>query len=426
MTWRDELKDASFRGVRFEYRATKDTLGRATITHQFPGRDKPYVQDQGLGPSRFVLDVFLCDENYHLQLKKLEDAIKAEGSGVLIHPYRGRINVTIEGQVEFVQSISEGGYASGSITFVEVDDTALPNIGVDDGVLVRELADDASAQAQGSFSDNFDISGLYQGARDGATSAVQGAASTLRKINGEVNGAMGAISEVDNAVKQLSDEASELINTPDQLASSFYQAASGMLASVETLNDNLLDKITAGRDGRIPIAGPVNTFFRASLLRRIVEKALEFESASSLPDGVTEQAIQEALNLSQIETMMRASIVIEAAPVAVGLDFQSSSDALDTLNTLYDAMTLIMEDAGDELFASLSDLRASTSNALRDSATELPSLASYTPRQTTDVLSLAHRLYGSIDAEANIIERNNLEAPGFIAGGVPVSVIKND
>ncbi|EFB2151015.1 DUF4113 domain-containing protein [Escherichia coli] len=46
MTWKDRLQDASFRGVPFKVEEESAGTGRRVETHEYPNRDKPYIQPQ--------------------------------------------------------------------------------------------------------------------------------------------------------------------------------------------------------------------------------------------------------------------------------------------------------------------------------------------------------------------------------------------
>ena len=43
----EQLQKASFRGVPFEVTSASLTAGRRTVVHEYPQRDKPYVEDLG-------------------------------------------------------------------------------------------------------------------------------------------------------------------------------------------------------------------------------------------------------------------------------------------------------------------------------------------------------------------------------------------
>ena len=53
--WKMQLRAASFRGVSFGVTADESEGGRRTVTHEFPQREAPYVEDLGGAPPPGVL-----------------------------------------------------------------------------------------------------------------------------------------------------------------------------------------------------------------------------------------------------------------------------------------------------------------------------------------------------------------------------------
>ena len=57
--WKMRLRAASFRGVPFGVTADESEGGRRTVTHEFPQRETPYVEDLGGAPRRFTVQAFV-------------------------------------------------------------------------------------------------------------------------------------------------------------------------------------------------------------------------------------------------------------------------------------------------------------------------------------------------------------------------------
>ncbi|HZH79574.1 MAG TPA: hypothetical protein VEY88_26365, partial [Archangium sp.] len=64
--------------------------------------------------------------------------------------------------------------------------------------------------------------------------------------------------------------------------------------------------------------------------------------------------------------------------------------------------------------------------AVPGSESDLPRLVSYTPAGTVPSLVLAHRLYGGVQTEGDMLRRNGIGHPGFILGGVELQVLSDD
>ena len=119
MSWRDQLKDASFRGVPFFVDASSWSAGRNTVIHEFVQRDKPFVEDLGRKTRQFKIDAWVCahpsnDFNPWPQRDSLIAAFETAGIGTFVHPYYGEL--TGYASAEITESgTDQGGYVKFSI-----------------------------------------------------------------------------------------------------------------------------------------------------------------------------------------------------------------------------------------------------------------------------------------------------------------------
>ncbi|EGK8325810.1 DUF2313 domain-containing protein [Escherichia coli] len=59
INWRDNLYDASFRGVPFSVESDEGSFGRRVQVHEYPNRDKPYTEDLGRATRRLTINAYL-------------------------------------------------------------------------------------------------------------------------------------------------------------------------------------------------------------------------------------------------------------------------------------------------------------------------------------------------------------------------------
>ena len=93
MSWREKLRPASFRGVPFFVDDTSTSTGRKIQLHEYPKRDLPYSEDLGKVSKSYAIRAFVVGEDCFEQRDALLDALEQEGSGTLVHPTLGTINV---------------------------------------------------------------------------------------------------------------------------------------------------------------------------------------------------------------------------------------------------------------------------------------------------------------------------------------------
>ncbi|ECY3258286.1 hypothetical protein AU577_16905 [Salmonella enterica subsp. enterica serovar Alachua] len=100
--WYETLQPASFRGVPFAVTSGQSNFGRKTALHEYPYRDKPWVEDLGKGTRKFSLQGFLVENSLVygggdviVQRNNLIAACETSGSGTLVHPSYGELTVSI-------------------------------------------------------------------------------------------------------------------------------------------------------------------------------------------------------------------------------------------------------------------------------------------------------------------------------------------
>lgn len=118
MAWTDTLQQASFRGVAFDVLATSDPEQRAFAAHERPYRDGAELEDLGLRARRMQLRATLFGADYEARLQQLLAALRAPGTGELVHPVFGSITaLAVEWSVEHEAEARDA--ATLQLTFVE-------------------------------------------------------------------------------------------------------------------------------------------------------------------------------------------------------------------------------------------------------------------------------------------------------------------
>lgn len=95
MAWKDNLLDASFRGVRFDCVNTGDSLDRSNAEHAFPYKDGAKMEDLGAGAQRFHIEAVFFGDDYETRLQAFLKALDEGGEGDLVHPILGSLKVTV-------------------------------------------------------------------------------------------------------------------------------------------------------------------------------------------------------------------------------------------------------------------------------------------------------------------------------------------
>ena len=92
--WRDRLLPASFRGVPFWVDQAKTPVGQKGQLHEYPQRDQPFFEGLGQQAKIHDLTAFIVGADCLEQRDRLLKALE-EGSGELVHPWLGRMQVKV-------------------------------------------------------------------------------------------------------------------------------------------------------------------------------------------------------------------------------------------------------------------------------------------------------------------------------------------
>lgn len=199
MSWRDQLAQAKakFRGVEFYVDRHDIDSARRVVVHEYPGSDQPDTEDMGARAKLFDLDAYVLGDDYMTQRDALEAALDKAGSGELVHPYRGHIQVVVLG-FRLTESTREGGMARFSIRFVRASETEI-RVEID----TQQVVTDTSAVAR---------------ERTGNTFTVDWAQVVRRDAINAVNAAFAPLENLIGAAEDWRDTLQVIINQPAAIA----------------------------------------------------------------------------------------------------------------------------------------------------------------------------------------------------------------
>ncbi|KKZ18120.1 hypothetical protein AAY84_12270 [Serratia marcescens] len=100
--WAEHLRPASFRGVPFGVVQGEGVFGRRQAVHEYPYRDKAWIEDMGRATRRFTIRGFLLQSSglytapdVMTQRDSLVAACETGSVGTLVHPTFGDLTVSI-------------------------------------------------------------------------------------------------------------------------------------------------------------------------------------------------------------------------------------------------------------------------------------------------------------------------------------------
>jgi prophage DNA circulation protein len=395
--WRDKLRPASFRGVRFLVDQVAVEGGRRGPDHEFPDREEPYAEDTGRKQRKWDFDGYLVGADYFAAKNKLITALEKKGSGDLIHPYYGKKKVVCR-SFTVTETAGSGGFVKFSMKFVEAGQLLFPKAGSDRAFLVGLAGSLLGTAAATALTDAFSVADQAQFVVDSATDKLLAVTDRLESISAGITGAADPLAEFAFAVRNLAASVEDLVLSPVALASNIGDAFGLLFAAA--------DPDIAFTSAR--------TFFSFG------------DDDPTIPD-TTATRTQQRANSAALNAYVKTVAVVGAANAAVEMSYKSVEDATAVRDALADTLDDLMETVTDDnLFSALQEMRAQVVNAVPGDTQNLAHISELILPATMPSLVLAYDLYGNVDDEQDLIDRNEVRHPAFIQGGKVLEVLDRE
>lgn len=393
MSWRDRLGPASFRGVPFHVDVAEMTGGRRNVHHEFPFRDLPYVEDLGRRGRTFPVEAYVLGDDYMAARDALLAALEAEGPGELIHPYYGTRRVSVSGGFRVRETSAEGGVARIAVEFAET-----------------ELAP-SFPSATPAAADRLDARG------DAIVAALRARAAAVSALSLPASALASLSAVVADAARALDTALAPVVATTQELAALKTQV-DGIVLDALALAAQPADAL----DGFLGVLGSLGTSPAGPVIAGLL-RAYGFTPSEARPPATTAARRAERELYDILLGIVRTATITQAALLAPAAEYASWDDAVASRDAITEKLDEQADVADDDTYATLAALRADLVRAVPGEDRDLPRLVRHTPPHTVPSLVLAHRLYGDLARESDIVTRNKIEHPGFILGGVPLEVL---
>lgn len=412
----EQLLPASFRGVPFEVTSGSLRAGRRTVVHEYPQRDKPYVEDLGKATRQITIEAFVVGDDYIARGTALLAEIEKPGSGTLVHPWLGEMTVT-------VTSVSElkfdTGLGTAYLTFVatEAGDLEFPATGADTQSAALEAADGLELSAVSKFVDSIDLSIVSEyidAALSGALLDVLGVVGSA-----EIAKAFGFAT----GVADLASKGLALISKDPKVFAQKLAGALGLskwattatawsrvakqlrnLASDEKLSSGTRAKTEADRD-RLPLSDTQ----KAAMTNRAAVESLTRQLLLAQVVGVS-----ALIGTSKDTSAPGAMVTAAASPFVEQEPIQSYDDLIEVRNELLEVLDqeLLME-TDDEMYQAIEKARTAVFEAVTERANAQSRLITVTPPDIMPAVVLAYDYHDDANRDREIALRNGIDHEGF-------------
>lgn len=385
------LREASFRGARFEVDDVEASGGRRVVLHEYPLRDTPYSEDLGRRAREFSVRGYIVQGrtyDYASARADLLKALEAYGAGELVHPWHGEVRVVVD-DYRLRETTEQGGLLELDIRFREAGQLTNPAAATDTAQSVTTAA-----------------TSVRQALKDSFLSTFAPALDELDKLATALDDAVGL--------------ALEYLSLPQSLMAAGLAWAQSLLATPAALFDALSGffggLLGNGNEGT---AVPSASGTAARTPSRAVIAA-DSDALERLLGG-------SAVITSPAERVLRDTVaqvvVVEAAASTAHTDYTTADDALTDRDAVVESLDAIEPVAGDSVFQCLAGLRRAVVTDLTTRGAELPRVRSVTLPGTVPALVAAYRIHADAARAAEIVSRNRIRHPGRVPGGIPLEVL---
>lgn len=396
------LRKASYNGISFHVVSGTWKGGRRTVTHEYPQRDYPFVEDLGKATDTFTLECFVNGSDYINQSKRLMSELKKEGTGSLVHPWLGAMDVQVIDVSEISWDLSLGK-ASFSVTFLEPGKIENPSAVFSWGDKLRGFADDLYGKAVAVFEAKFPVDGLS-------------ISSVVTDVINNYQSLSTALTE--SKFARMFDCVDELKSMGENIGNILNSDLSSMASSLSSVFD-ISAEAESNRDWA-QSTGALAVTAGSSELSAHHDKA---QSVNIITDAPS--AYYSALMSNSIEKLSRQSMLASmlGAVSMIGTDIDTQKEQLDSdtlielraniLNTLESEMRMTEKDE-DDTYLTLSDAYASVYKDLTSRLISMGGgMVNYTPTEVKPVLTISYDKYVDSNRDLEIIRRNKIRHPLF-------------
>lgn len=393
-----QLRRASFRGVPFEVTSSNLSIGRRTQTFEYPQRDDPFTEDMGRSKRTIRITAFVVGYDYIARMKRLIAACEKPGSGRLIHPWLGSMEVT---PTDLSAPVFESNrVAFVSLTFVESGKLQYPNALLDVGARCLSAAQLLVNAEFDEFVRTFDLSGAQDFVKEAVGLDLQGI------LNSET-------------VQSVCDA----FDLADELATLSHDVITLAEGGADALFNRVLD--TYGLQG---FASTVHAWTDVSHRFRSLTQSSELNSAKpqAVASRTTSERIEKANAAGQamIRGLSVANMVVAASEIGTSNDRLDASTPVQTAP--YDDLIAVRNEileaideeslkiSSDPIYEALCESRSAVYEAITQRAENQARLVSFKPSSVQPALVLAYDYYGDASREAEIVGRNKIRHSGFV------------
>ena len=425
MSWKDALKEASFKGVPFKTDTATVEFGwtvaeRETATSELKWKEgkaplndpasqtsDPHIDKGKKGAKVFTVDAHFTGDDYIANRDAFIAAIEEGGPGILQLPLMKAVSAYASRGASQYSNVA-GGYESVSIKFIETTEKPKPNASVNQARAAAATADNGSAKLLSGFvgdGETDDEETLEEASvrlstvlpeKSKFSAFAEGAAELADTLSVKLleSSAFGdAGPEFSNFVSKamaLSEDARTIIQTPQRFAEEILDVISNLTYA---------------------FTNPIDALNAQLFIFETFRDSLDFGLNGS------ESKRLQVQNNEMISMLVESACVMQAGLSAINSEYETLNDALNARSKFETAVRTQRLRLGNaegygSIYDSLGSLLGSVTQYINEAA-NLPSTITVDFQDRNPSLALAEDYYGDADRADELVRRNNVKNPLF-------------
>ena len=402
MNWRDRLLPASFRGVGFWIDQAKTPVGRKGQLHEYPQRDLPYFEDLGQQAKTHDLTAFIIGADCLEQRDKLLKALE-QGSGELVHPWLGRLQVKV-GECDMTHTRQDGGLVTFSLKFYPDRPLPFPTATVSTQKVLLAKADTLLGSAVARF--------------EQAMTLIKAARIGIANLRNSLTGVYEVIKEQLKPLIEQYKQITELVKAVKELPKEVAAEFKGLLGDIKELKE-------FAKEGYRGVIADVSQQLEA------IRKADAPKITTGKDTNAAAQAMADLVQDTLIVKVAQwvASMPVAAKPVKLlstpSLDQQSkqpisrqevpATDDLQALQKdLIEALQMAKNKAGPAHYQAISDVQDALVAHLKAVASSGVRLVTKSFQESLPALVVAYKQFSDATRVTEVVQRNGSTNPLFL------------
>lgn len=393
------LRKASFRGVPFHFIDDSSTEhGRRVVLHEYPFRDIPYSEDLGRAARPFYLIATFLDKEEALRFIALTEE---EGAGVLIHPWYGSHLVALKGLAKVNWPKNNGGRITIELNFIEAGENTEPDAAVDDIFNLNAIADELQSILDAQFGETWQ---KFLAVMDDVDAVVDSVSGVYSKFEEFLSPWERAISRIERAFVAVMS----FIYSPAKLVDSIKDMI-GRLGSLVDFSSSFSD-VPSGNwkplvDGSFFSEPPKVSWVQGD------DGVISIQPSFPNSNNPLEELPSELKNYVDL------SLLIEVSRHVPEMSFSNTEELNNSRLTLVEAYKPHLFTANDGTFALIKDLLQQVTQSIDQKVVNIDLVETVSTQAIMPVLLIDYNVSGQIVHDQDIIKRNNVKHPLFVAAG---------